>query len=432
MPGTPRHLRLVALVALAVVVVAIIAILSAGRGPSGVRASATLESANGLIAGADVRNGGVAIGRVTSVDLGPGDRPVVRFRLQDGLRMREGARLDLRLASQAGQLNRYLELSQGTGRELPDGAHLGRGSTDQPVELDDALSTLSPPVRADVRHLARALDATLKDQGPGLERTLRHADRALRQTAGLLSDAAGDGRALRSLVRDGATVTRALASDPSSLQAVADRLAGTLEVTAARRGDIGTTVEELAPALRPARGALDTFTGAIPGLRALARTAAPAAREARRVAPDLAAALKSAPRTLAAARDLAVQAPARMRTVRPLLRESLPVLRKVPSALRQFAPLLDELRARAPDALGWLPLLGDALANYDANGHGARLAVILTESPKNEVGPGDDAAGMLARPFDRVPGVLEGEPWLDYRDTFVGDRPAPIPTEDRP
>ena len=77
------------------------------------------------------------------------------------------------------------------------------------------------------------------------------------------------------------------------------------------------------------------------------------------------------------------------------------------------------MRARAPDALGWFPLLGDALANYDENGHGARLMLILNPAPEQEAPSDTPAAGLLAAPFERLPGMLSGEPWRNFRESML-------------
>lgn len=414
-----RHRRALLLIFLALcAAVAVVKRLTA-RGPVGQRIVATLRSANGLIAGADVRAGGVKVGRVESVGLGPGDLPRVAFRLDEDYVMRRGGTVDLRLASQAGQLNRYLAVTRGRGAALPDGARLGTRWTDEPVELDDALSLLTPSVRAQVQRITASADRALKGHAGDLAATVRRSDALLRRTAALLHDVSGDGRALRTLVDRGHALVAELARDPDGLQRTAGALSTTLATTTRRQEDLGASTEQLPGALRAARTALERFDAAVPDLRALARDAAPAARELRATAPALAGTLTAAPATLGEAKTLMDVTPDRMATLRPLVRAAKPVLEQVPGTLTQFGPVLDQLRAKAPDALGWLPLLGDALGNYDANGHAARLELILGQPPQTAVGPDDLAAGLLEKPFARTPGVLEGQPWKDYESSYL-------------
>lgn len=409
------------LLAVAVLVAGTLVLLSGG-GPSGQQVTVRFESANGLIKGAEVRAGSVTVGTVEQVTLGEDDTPEVSVRLERDYVMHEGATADLRMLSQAGQLNRYVEVTSGSGRVLGDGAVLGLDRTDQPVELDDALSTLTPEMRADVRRITASLDRGLRGHGGDLSQTLRHSDAALRETNALVADLAADGPALKRLVGESTTLVTELAQDPEGLQSVADRLAGTLAVTADRQRELGATVDGLGPGLRGARRALDELNATTPKLRRLARAAGPAAREIRTQAPTIRRLLEAAPPALTEAQNLTETAPAQLEAMRPLLREATPVVQKLPGALRQFAPMLDEMRARAPDALGWLPLLGDALGNFDVNGHAARFMFIATPAPKTPVKPEENKAGLLAAPFDRVPGAIGDQPWLDFEKTFVGDR----------
>ena len=92
------------------------------------------------------------------------------------------------MLSQAGQLNRYVEMTSGSGRVLGDGAVLGLDVTDQPVELDDALSMLTPELRTDVRRISASLDRGLRGHGGDLSASLKHADGALRETNALVAN----------------------------------------------------------------------------------------------------------------------------------------------------------------------------------------------------------------------------------------------------
>jgi hypothetical protein len=89
-------------------------------------------------------------------------------------------------------------------------------------------------------------------------------------------------------------------------------------------------------------------------------------------------------------------------------------------------PVFDQLRARAPDVLGWIPLLGDTAANYNANGHGWLVLAYPRAAPQTPVRSPSCAAGWVLRPFDRLPGQLACDPWTGYYKTFVGGaKPAP-------
>jgi hypothetical protein len=104
-----------------------------------------------------------------------------------------------------------------------------------------------------------------------------------------------------------------------------------------------------------------------------------------------------------------------------LLGPPLPhTLGQLNGGLSGINPVFDQLRARAPDVLGWIPLFGDASANYNLNGHGWLVLAFPRPAPQIPVRSPSCAAGWLLRPFDRVPGQLGCDPWTTYYKSFVG------------
>ena len=89
--------------------------------------------------------------------------------------------------------------------------------------------------------------------------------------------------------------------------------------------------------------------------------------------------------------------------------------------LRSAAPILDEARVRAPDFFSFFANWADFTSVYDANGHAARVGLVLPPAPTNAIDGSDPGAGSLEPPYVRTPGVLEGEPWTDYEDSFLGE-----------
>nr|MBA2763414.1 hypothetical protein [Thermoleophilaceae bacterium] len=120
------------------------------------------------------------------------------------------------------------------------------------------------------------------------------------------------------------------------------------------------------------------------------------------------------------ANGLARAAPAQLRPVAPLLDRIIPIAEQLDPALDLLNPALDQLRVRTPELLSFLTLGTDTGANYDAVGHALRVAALSTEIPQRRLGDADTGPGCHTRPFDRLPGVLENQPWEDYADSFVG------------
>jgi phospholipid/cholesterol/gamma-HCH transport system substrate-binding protein len=389
--------------------------------------TAVFDDVRGLIEGGEVKAGGIEVGKVEEIEFTEDGMPRVRMSIDSDLRLRQGAFADIRLASNIGAINRFVDLTQGDGPELEDGATLGPGRTDQPVDLDLAVSTLDPATRRQVATLLAELDAATRDRGPDLAETVRHSPAALGETANLLAQVTADQQALEQLVVQGRTVAGALAADPDDLGASAERLALALDTAAARQAELGRTVEAIGPGLAAARETFDLLAATTPDLRALVEVARPVVRELAPTASALRPAIAALRPLADEARRLSAPLEEQLRALRPVIDAALPVARRLPSVLNALTPVLDHLRARAPEVVSFFTLGGDATSNYDVNGNLVRVSALLIQERDhtNEIDASSDAAGSLVRPFDRNPGTAEGEPWERYWETFIGGGEPP-------
>ncbi|MEA2293907.1 MAG: phospholipid/cholesterol/gamma-HCH transport system substrate-binding protein [Solirubrobacteraceae bacterium] len=392
------------------------AALLAGCGGGSRRLTIVLTDARGLVPGAEVRVAGLKVGSVDRVGLGRDGLPHVALTVQRSVDLRAGARAALRLASLSGERNRYVALDPGAGPPLPGGATLGVGRTRSPVEIDDVLSALDVRTRADVRGVLRGLRAATAGRAADLAATLRAAPDALGAAADALRDVDGDGAALRSLVRDARGVSGALAAGRATVGASVDRVAGLLQRTAGRARALDATVAGLPAALRSADGALGRARRTLPLLDTLAQAARPGTAQLAAAAPELERAAIAAAPVLAEARRIT---PAQLRAVTPLLRTATPVLRRLAPVLARLNPMLDEARVRLPDFFSFFSNWADFTANYDANGHAARVGIVLPPPDTKVASPDRQEPGLLAKPYLRTPGALESDPWTHYQDSFV-------------
>ena len=116
---------------------------------------AVFDDVRGLIPGGDVTAGAIVVGSVKEVSLNENDDPEVVMQINDDFKLHQGAFANIRLASNVGAVNRVVELTEGdpTSPELPDGAVLSGKQTDNPVDFDLAVSTLTPKVRGDIKQV---------------------------------------------------------------------------------------------------------------------------------------------------------------------------------------------------------------------------------------------------------------------------------------
>lgn len=403
----------------------ILAFLLSGSGGS-YKMKAAFDDVRGLIPGAAVRAGAVSVGSVESVEL-DGDTPVVTMRIDEEFVLHEGATADIQLFSNAGAVNRTIELEVGDTRRprLPEGTTMKGERTDQPVNFDDATEVLNPPTRDNIRQLLSGLDAAVKGRGRDFDRTLRRSSPALNETANLLAQVNSDGAALKTLVRQGRKVTSALASSPGDLATAADRTAELLTVTAGRQEELARSVQRLGPALARGRTALASLAAATPGLRRLVAGLGPVAGELGPVARALRPALRSAGPFLDETRRLVASGPENLRDFRPIIASAQRVAPGLGELIDRVLPLGNTLRAYIPETVGLFQNLGASAATYDANGHlinitGGLFPVPPGSASATELGPGQCSAGRLKLPFTRLPGASECLPWETFEDSFIG------------
>ena len=410
-------------------VVVIVAIIAFGGG-STYTMKATFDDVRGLIPGAPVRAGAVSVGSVSSVKL-KGDIPVVTMQIDDGFVLHQGATADIELFSNAGAVNRTVELTTGdpTKPRLAPGSTMRGPQTDQPVNFDDAAETLDAPTRTNIKRFIIGLDAALKGRGKDFDRTLRHSAAALGDTADLLAEVNSDGAALKTLVAQGSAVTSALAASPGDLSSAADHTAALLAVTAKRQAELGRSVQLLGPALSRGRAALASLAAATPRLHTLVTGLGPVADELGPFAKALRPALTNAGPFLAQTRLLVQQGPGDLRALAPIIASAHAVAPRLGSLINQVLPLGNALRAYIPDTVGFFQNLGSAIGTYDANGHIVNISGGVFQTPpasvtSRELGPGDCTNGALALPFTRAPGALACQPWTNYASSFIGTNGA--------
>jgi phospholipid/cholesterol/gamma-HCH transport system substrate-binding protein len=423
--------RIAAVAGVAILLFALL--LAIFRSDGSYEARAVFEDVRGLIPGGEVKAGAHDVGRVEDIEFDDQGLPVVTMSIDDDFDLRQGAFANIRLASNVGGVNRYIDLEQGEGPELGDGATLGPAQTDQPVDLDVAFSELKPKVRAEVASVIAGVDAAVKGRGDDLDVALRHSATALGETADLLAEVNGDRFALRTLVREGRVVVGALARGPGDLGSTAENLATALRVAGGRQLELRRAVNAIGPGVRSARGAFERLLEAIPNIRELIGASGPAVDELVPTAREIRPAIAALRPLLAEASVLIDRAPGQLRRIKPVLRAALPVIERLDPILDGVGPLLDYLRTWAPEAVNFFTLGGDATSSYDANGNLIRSTAIPIPAPRPSttlagvIGPGENGPGRVCRPFARTPGSLEGpsEAFNDYADFFVGGAEPP-------
>jgi phospholipid/cholesterol/gamma-HCH transport system substrate-binding protein len=409
--------RLLAPVALVAALTAVVVVLSSGAASYGV--TAVFQQAYGLITGARVLAGGVQVGQVKSIGLGRDGLPRVTMQIDESYRLRRGATAAIDQLSNSGEVNRYVMLSNGTGASMSDGGVIPSTQTEEPVEVDQVLSTLNSATRAEVRTVLARLDSSSQGLTTAFRSALHHSDASFAALASDLGQVTQDGAALRTLVSQSEVVVTTLASNRSRLAATVDQLSGLSATAGNRESALASSVARLPAGLGSIRVSLDTLRAAVPDLDRFVQAAKPAVGELVPTLDELRPTLSVAKPALRQASEFVERAPAQLGALRPLLVTVGPVLGQLTPALRTSLVILDYLRVYTPEVAGvlanWTSMTGD----YDRNGHTSRILATAVPPPNIARPLNSIAPGLIPAPFTRAPGALSGTPWDNYQQSFL-------------
>jgi phospholipid/cholesterol/gamma-HCH transport system substrate-binding protein len=400
--------------AASVCALAAVALLVFGQGPDRRTVTAEFSDVRGLVTGAQVRLAGVAVGEVTKLSLGPDGWPRVQMSIDRDV---SAARAAVRLASLSGEFNRYVSVVQG-----PATALIPRSRTTSPVEVDTALSTFDRPTRAALRTVLAGVSQAV--DGRALAATLGDSQSTLARITGLAGAIGDDGASLGLALRSAHTIATTLANRTQPLGAALDQSAQLLHTVARQANTLTQGLAALPAGLDAARSTLAQAQALIRPASRLLDAAAPAIAQLPAASNELGDALTAARPTVSRAAQIARLAPRAASALEPLLAEARPLLAVMIPVLGRIGPMLDQLRVRLPDAFSFFANWADFTSNYDANGHAARVGIVLPPAPTNVLSPNSNGPGQLPPPFLRTPGTLEGQPWTDYWKSFVaGGKP---------
>lgn len=352
-----------------------------GRLPFGVtdgyQVTAQVANVQNLNYDSDIRMAGVLVGKVRGVTPGARDtRVLMQFR-SDVPALHAGATLRLRAKSLIEET--YLEVIDGHGPALRNGAVLPANAELPTVQLDDVLRSLNPRTRA-------ALSATLKSLAVG--------------TAGRGQDLSDLFTGVGGLGRQGSTALAALNAQSADLTALASQTRAVLQSLDAGHGDVRRLVDaidrisavtagesaNLGDAVRQLPGVTTSATRATARLAELAGDLAPVAHGFRAAAPDLNAALEQLPPTTAllqgAQPDLTRvlgEAPATLSRLPKVVGQVQVLIPPARIALSDLNPMLAYLQPYGRDVAAFFSNVSANFRQSDVNGHFLRAFVIANE-----------------------------------------------------
>jgi phospholipid/cholesterol/gamma-HCH transport system substrate-binding protein len=356
------------------------------------------ENAGQLVRGDNVQIGGSAVGTVREIELTDDNLAAVTVTVEEPYApLREGTRATIRLTSLSGIANRYVALAPGPGDapELPPGSTLPLTDTTTAVDLDQIFNMLDADARADLQDLIKGSRTQLAGKGEEAAEATKYFNPLLssaRRFAGALAE---DERALTRMIVNTSRTVEAIAERRDDLAALVGNANATTAAIAAESRALSEALSLLPTTLRRGnstfvnlRAALDDLDplvdDSIPATKDLApflRELRPLVRDAKPVIADLSTAV----RRPGANNDL-VEA---TRKFPAFQRAASPAFKSSTEALQKGQPVLEFARPYMPELVAWFRDFGHGSANYDANGHYARIQPIFNAFQLHElpVGP---------------------------------------------
>jgi phospholipid/cholesterol/gamma-HCH transport system substrate-binding protein len=446
-----RLARAAAVASLALVTVLIV-YLVLFRGPGGREYTLIFQNAGQLVKGDNVQVGGRAVGSVKSIALTPNNQAAVAIAVREPYApLHLGTQAVVRQTSLSGIANRYVGLTPGpeTNPELPAGATLGTAHTTTPVDLDQIFNTLDPRTRRALQGVIHGSATQYSGKGLQAGQSIRYFNPLLSSGRRLVNELDADegtltalivntSRAvtaiaarrddLSALVGNADTTTGAIASENVALSRALALLPTTLKRANSTFVNLRATLDDLDPLVNASKPATKRLTPFLSRLRPLLRDARPTVADLRTVLyrPGPSNDLVDATRAL----------PAYERAARPAFSAST-------GALRKAQPVLEFIRPYMTELVGWFRDFGQGSANYDANGHYARIQPIFNAFRLNDVPgggkvlspilPSQRLAGLQTGNMERCPGgasqpTADGSaPWRDVGGNLDCDPSQSLP-----
>jgi phospholipid/cholesterol/gamma-HCH transport system substrate-binding protein len=370
-----------ALAALVVAIVVVAVLLLSGDG--GTEYKVRLINAGQLVNGDDVQVGGRRVGSIDDISLTNNKQAELKVTVDsDFAPLHQGTQAVVRATSLSGIANRYLALTPGpnSAPKIPAGATLPVTTTTSIVDLDQIFNTLNAQTRAGLQNVIQGSATQYSGKGPQANRAAEFFNPALSSTSALINETLSDQRTFTQFVVDASNLVSTVAERRGDLAALVGNTNATAAAIAAQNQALGQTIGLLPNTLRKANttfvnlratlGDLDQLTAAskpvAPKLAPFFRTLRPLLREAGPTLNDLSALI----RTAGPDNDLID-----ILHKTPALAQEFGVSSKLTiNSLQQAQPVVTYIRPYAPEFIGWLRDFGEGAANYDANGHYARIA----------------------------------------------------------
>jgi phospholipid/cholesterol/gamma-HCH transport system substrate-binding protein len=409
------------------------------------------QDAGQLVKDDDVQVGGRRIGSVRDITLTDDNQAEVEIAVGRGFApLHEGTTATIRATSLSGIANRYVALTPGANSRpsLPGGTLLRTDSTTSIVDLDELFDTIDPSTRKALQQFIAGNAEWYAGRGAQANQAARYLDPALSSTRRLVDEVVSDQDTFNAFLQTSSRTVSALAQRSDDLTSLVSNANTTADAIGDENAALARALGLLPDTLRKANTTFVNLRATLDDLDPLVAASKPATKRLAPFLAELRPLVRDARPTIADLRtlirrpgdgndliDLLNRTPRLELTARPALRHST-------QALKDSTPVLKFIRPYTADLVGWLRDFGEGAANYDANGHYARIQPIFNaysfaDNPAGgtltPIAPSQRLAGLQSGVVRRCPGAASqpaadgSAPWRDVDGTLDCDPSLVLP-----
>jgi phospholipid/cholesterol/gamma-HCH transport system substrate-binding protein len=406
----------VAAVFVAALLVGIFLFTSVGGGGYSVKAD--FINAGQLVNGNLVEVAGVKAGSVTGISITPNGQARITMKIDGGYKpLPRGTRAVIRMASQTGIANRYIELDMPGGAKhatIPNGGQIASDQTTTAVDLDQLFNTLDPSTRKALQGFFKGSAEQFKGVTKEANVGLHYLNPALATSSRLFNELNRDTPVLEHFIGDSANLVTAVAQKRDDLSALVGNLNTTMRAIGNEKASLADAIGRLPDFMRQANTTFVNVRGALTDVNPLVNASKPVAKKlkpflaqvqplARDAKPTVAALntviartgvdndLVDLTKTLTPLAHIAVDSANRNGTTRP---GAFPETSK---ALVGSSPIIGQGRPYTPDLFGWFDDFSTT-GGYDALGSISRTQTMFNANSPDLGGAVTLPSGITLNP----------------------------------
>jgi phospholipid/cholesterol/gamma-HCH transport system substrate-binding protein len=441
--GDERGSTVARVVAVAALVAAVaLAALALFGGGSKYTVHAVFDNAGQLVKGNEVRVGGRSVGTITDIGLDDQANAVVTMKVDEDIApLHQGTTATIRTTSLSGIANRYISLAPGpnNGDEIADGGRIGVDETRAPVDLDVLFNTLDSKTREGLKNLIRGSGTWYAGKGTQAGEAAKYFPAFLSSTSDLTSELALDEQVFQRFIKDTSTTVTAIAERRDDLAGLVSNTNTAFKAIGDENASLDHALAVLPDTLRKANTTFVNLRSTVDDLQTLVDESKPATRDLAPFLRQLRPLVHDAKPTIAdLSRLIRTPGPNNdlidLTAKQPRLAQlTASVFPRAIKTLDRAQPVFEYVRGYTPDFAAWLSDFGQLAANYDANGHYARVQPMFL--PANYSGgtltataPAGKLNGFQKNVKNRCPGgVVQPSPDGSTPFAFDSCNPASSP-----